>query len=193
MRDGGVGLCPFCRTQTPTTDEEVNEQYKKRMKLDDAGAIYDVGCHYHNGDHGLPQNYNKALELWHQAAELGNRKSYYSIGAAYYCGNGVERDEKKAKHYSELAAMRGHVKARHNLGVLELNAFNMDRALKHFMIAAGCGDNDSLKNIKWMIMNGYVAKDVYANALRAYQAYFNEIKSPQRDEAAAFDDNYKYY
>ena len=26
-----------------------------------------------------------------------------------------------------------------------------------------------------------------------YQAGLNEIKSPQRDEAAAFDDNYKYY
>ena len=69
----------------------------------------------------------------------------------------------------------------------------MDRALKHFMIAAGCGDNDSLENIKQMFMNGGVTKDDYVKALRAYQANLVEIKSAQRDEAAAFDDEHKYY
>ena len=44
----------------------------------------------------MAQDYNKALELWHQAAELGNALSYCIIGAAYDCGRGVGRDEKKA-------------------------------------------------------------------------------------------------
>jgi ABC-type dipeptide/oligopeptide/nickel transport system permease component len=35
--------------------------------------------------------------------------------------------------------------------------------------------------------------DDYANVLRAYQANLVEINSPQRDEAAAFDDSHKYY
>ena len=42
-------------------------------------------------------------------------------------------------------------------------------------------------------MNGHVAKDQYANALRYRQAYVNEIKSDQRDKAAVFKDSYKYY
>ena len=49
-------------------------------------------------------------------------------------------------------------------------------------------------------MNGYgqATKDVYANAFRSYQAYLVEIKSTQRDEAAAaggttFNDENKYY
>ena len=75
----------------------------------------------------------------------------------------------------------------------EGRAGNMDRALKHFMIAAGGGDNDSLKKIQQMLMNGDAMKDDYAKALRAYQACLNEMKSPQRDEAAAFNDAYKYY
>ena len=65
--------------------------------------------------------------------------------------------------------------------------------MKHYVIAAGCGDNESLENIKQMFMNGHAAKDDYAKALQVYQACLNEIKSPQRDEAAEADERYKYY
>ena len=191
-RDGGVGLCPFCRTPMPTAKEMIG-QMKKRMEVDDAEAIRNLACCYSDGLHGLPQDYNKALELWHRAAKLGKAKSYYSIGMAYDLGYGVERDEKKAVHYWELAAIGGHVVARHNLGVSEYDAGTMDRALKHYMISAGFGDNDSLENIKQMFINGDATKDDYAKALRVYQAYLVEIKSPQRDEAAAFNDEYDYY
>ena len=44
-RDGGVGLCPFCRTPMPT-DEELVEQYNKRMEIGDAEAIRNLGCCY---------------------------------------------------------------------------------------------------------------------------------------------------
>ena len=191
-RDGGVGLCPFCRTPTPTPERGV-EQYKKRMKLDDAEAIYEMGCFYHDGVYGLPQDHAKALELWHRAAELGRATSYYSIGNSYLKGNGVERDEKKAKHYWELAAMGGDIKARQNLGVSEWCAGNMDRAMKHFMIAAEFGNSVSLDIIKQIFMDGYATKDDYSEALRSYQANLVEIKSPQRDEAAAAHEIYKYY
>jgi hypothetical protein len=192
IRDGGVGLCPFCRTPTPA-DEEIIEQLKKRVEVDDAVAIYGMGCYYIHGQYGLPQDHAKALELWQQAAKFGNVKSHYSIGGAYHHGIGVERDEKKARHYYELAAMRGDVVARHNLGVLEGHAGNMERALKHYMIATGFGYTRSLENIKQMFMNGQATKDDYAKALRSCQANLVEIKSPQRNEAAAAHDNYKYY
>ena len=164
-RDGGVGLCPFCRTPAPDP-EELIEQYKKRMEVGDAEAIHSLGCCYSNGLHGLPQDYAKALELWHQAAELGNTASYFNIGNSYLGGNGVERDEKKAVHYYELAAMGGHVVARHNLGAIEYKAGNMDRALKHFMIAVGSGDTDALHAIQTLFMDGKATKEDYAKALR---------------------------
>ena len=191
-RDGGVSLCPFCRTPGPTSKESV-ELMKKRMEVDDAVAIYNLGCCYHDGLDGLPQDHAKALELWHQAGELGNTKSYYSIGVAYDLGNGVGRDEKKAKYYYELAAMRGHVTSRHNLGCFEARTCNWDRAFKHCMISAGIGYTNSLNAIRQMFMNGQATKDDYAKALRAHQAYLVEIKSPQRDEAAASIENFKYY
>ena len=191
-RDGGKGLCPFCRTPTPTLDEMI-EQYKKRVEIGDAQAIRDLGICYSNGLHGLPQDRVKGLELFHRSAELGHAVAYYSIGGAYDVGNGVERDEKKANHYWELSSMGGHVKARHNLGALEYRAGNMDRALKHLMIAAGSGYSRSLESIKLMFTHGYATKADYAISIRVYQANLIEIKSPQRDEAAAFDERYKYY
>ena len=69
----------------------------------------------------------------------------------------------------------------------------MDRALKHHMIAVKDGDNDSLNEIKEFYSNGHATKDDYTEALQSYQEYVSEIKSPQRDEAAAYSDRYRYY
>ena len=47
--------------------------------------------------------------------------------------------------------------------------------------------------IQQMYRDGYATKDDYTKALQSYQAYLEEIKSIQRDNAAAFSDQYKYY
>ena len=195
IRDGGVGLCPFCRTPASTSDEEIIKRTKKRVEVDDAVAIYIMGCHYNKGSRGLPQNRANALELWNRAAELGVAEAYFNIGCAYDYGDGAaERDEKKAVHYYELAAMGGDIEARHNLGCSERDAGNYDRALKHFMISAGGGEKESLSAIQEMFKRGRATKEDYMDALRAYQAFLGEIKSVQRNEAAAFsEDYYKYY
>ena len=83
--------------------------------------------------------------------------------------------------------------ARHNLGVEEWKVGNMDRALRHYMIAVKDGNSGTLKCIKMLYSNGDATKDDYAKALRSYQAYLDEIKSDQRDEAAACKDYWKYY
>ena len=127
--------------------------------------------------------------MWHKAGKFG----YTNIGNAYYDGVGVERDEKMATHYYELSAMGGDSTARYNLGVGKYNAGNYDKAVKHYMIALRGGHTKALKRFQEMYMNGRVAKDHYANALRSHQAYLHEIKSDQRDKAAAFRDDYRYY
>ena len=194
MMDDDV-KCPFCRGALPViTDEEIMERYMKRVEVDDAEAIYNLGCCYHGGRRGLPQDLGKALELFHRAGQLGNASAYCNIGHAYIYGRGVEMDTKKAEHYWELAAMGGHVKARYNLGTLEENEDNMSRSLKHYMIAVGCGHDLSLKKMRELYVNGNASKDDYAKALRAHQKYIDGIKSPERDEAAAFDsERYRYY
>lgn len=186
-------LCPFCRTPATTTDEEMLNRYKVRMELNDAAAIHNIGGFHSMGMLGCPQNYAKALELWHRAAKLGYSVAYFTIGNAYMFGRGVEINKEKAKHYWELAAMCGVVEARHNLGIEEYEAGNVDRALKHYMIAVKCGFKISLKGIKELYMEGHATKDDYTNALQSYQSYLDDIKSNQRDEAATFKSDWKYY
>ena len=186
-------LCPFCRTPGIKYDEEMVKRYEKRIEMNDKNAMYNLGYLYSKGMFGLPQDHAKALELLHRAGELGSASAYYGIGIAYYDGIGVEVDLKKAAHYWGLAAMGGHAYASCNLGAYEVKKGNMERALKHLMFAAKEGDSDSLKNIKVLYSEGLATKDDYAKALRSYQAYLEEIRSDQRDEAAAFRDDYKYY
>ena len=69
----------------------------------------------------------------------------------------------------------------------------MNRALKHYMFAAGGGYNNSLKQIQKLYTNGHATKDDYAQALRAYQAYLVEIKSTQRDKVASAREDCRYY
>ena len=181
--------CPFCRTPAESSIEEFNERLPKLAELDDAEAIFTLGCNYRNGEYGFPQDDVKALELFVRAEELGCAKAYCNVGAAYY---NSRKDMKRANHYYKLAAIKGNAVARYNLAIAEENAGNMNRALKHYMIAAGGGDSDSLKQIQKLYTNGHATKDDYAKSLRAYQAYLAEIKRTQRDKAAAFDDE-KYY
>jgi len=184
--------CPFCRTPTPN-EEEMIKRTMKRMEVSDARAIYSLACYYNEGLYGFPQNYTKALELYHRAGELGHTEAYVSIGYCNIYGRGVEIDKKKAHNYYELAAMGGNVNARYNLGLEEVHAGNFDRALKHHMIASRSGRYDSLTEIKKLYSNGHATKEDYMKALQSYQEYLGEIKSKQRDEAAAANDLYRYY
>jgi len=178
--------CPFCRTVAPKSNEAAMKRLRKRVEVNDRIAIYNHGNFYRDGANGFPQDYTKALELWHQAAELGYAGAYCNIGYAYEVGGeGVEVDKKKAEHYFELAAMGGDVDARHNLGNNEMKTGNIDRALRHYMIAVRSGQSNSLGMIKHFYSSGQVAKDDYTKALQSYQTYLSEIKSKQRAEAAA--------
>jgi len=96
-------ICPFCRIPLPssTLDGEDAKRLNKRVEAGDPGAMYNLGCDYYVGKLGSPQNYEKALELWHRAAKLGYAKAYTNIGSSYNNGRGVEQDKKKGRHYLE--------------------------------------------------------------------------------------------
>ena len=110
--------------------------------------------------------------------------AYGSIADSYREGQGVERDMAKSKYNAELAAMGGHVIARHNLGCKEGNVGNTSRAVKHWMISAAAGDDDSLTGIRECFQNGHATKDDFEKALRAHKDAKDAMKSEQRDAAA---------
>ena len=61
------------------------------------------------------------------------------------------------------------------------------------MIATEGGFKNSLDHIKQLYTNGQATKEDYSKALQSYQTYLGEIKSKQRDEAAATREDYRYY
>ena len=195
MKKGAMkSLCLYCRVPLTSSAKELLKRYKKRMKLNDSEAFHQVGSEYRDGDMqtlGLPQNYEKAVELWKQAAALGSIMAHCSLGRAYYSGRGVESDVNKAVYHMAVAAIGGHELARYDLGVIEENKGNMNRAMKHYVIAARCGVDKSLKLVGEGYKAGYVTKDEYASTLRAYQHSCDEMKSEQREEAAKVQDWYR--
>ena len=183
----GKDLCPFCRTKPPTSGQEEIKRLKNLMDKGNAQAFFACGNHYHFGNTylGLPQDHQKANELYLKAGELGCAAAYSNLGLSYEDGYGVERDTKKAKHYWELAAMAGDKDARHNLGAVEAEAGKYERAMRHFLMAAKAGNGESLDGIKQGYSKGFVTEDDYEKTLRAYHERQKEMKSEERDDAAA--------
>eukprot|EP00984_Skeletonema_dohrnii_P010487 scaffold4091_cov85-Skeletonema_dohrnii-CCMP3373.AAC.2 len=99
---------------------------------------------------------------------------------------GVEKDEKKELYYLEEAAIGGHPDARYNLGCYEEENERIERAGKHWIIAANLGCDDSINALKECYADGKISKEDFAAALRGHQAAVDETKSQQREEAANF-------
>jgi len=188
MSEGGADLCAFCRTPNATTLDEHVKRTKSLTNKGNAEAYVQLAGHYADGVYGLPQDWNKAHELYLKAGELGCAAGYFNLGTAYRDGiRGVESDKKKAKHYYELAAIGGDIHARHNLAGIEGQAGNYDRAKKHLLIAARAGSEKSLDAVKEGFTKELMTKDEYANTLRAYHERQKEMRSDARDKAAAAD------
>ena len=137
---------------------------------------------YRTGQRGLVQDLDKAFQLLFRAAELGSAVAHLNIGYAYETGDGLELDVAKAVHHYEIAAVGGDLMARQNLGCMEVQAGNFERAQKHWAIAASAGDDYALDNVKKGFKLGQVTKDDFATILRAHQKSSDEMKSAHRDE-----------
>eukprot|EP00577_Skeletonema_sp_RCC1716_P025973 CAMPEP_0113411676 /NCGR_PEP_ID=MMETSP0013_2-20120614/22398_1 /TAXON_ID=2843 ORGANISM="Skeletonema costatum, Strain 1716" /NCGR_SAMPLE_ID=MMETSP0013_2 /ASSEMBLY_ACC=CAM_ASM_000158 /LENGTH=162 /DNA_ID=CAMNT_0000298057 /DNA_START=617 /DNA_END=1105 /DNA_ORIENTATION=+ /assembly_acc=CAM_ASM_000158 len=150
----------------------------KRVEANDPVAMCQMGRRrYSEGD------YDGAFEYFSKAAALGDIFAHNNLSVMYQKGEGVEKDDKKAVHHLEQAAIGGHPDARHNLGCLEGANGRDDRAVKHLIIAANLGHDESLENLKLIYREGRVSKEDFASALRGHQAAIDAAKSPQREAA----------
>jgi TPR repeat protein len=173
-------------------------QIHKRAELGDGEAYFQLGTmHYYGKDDlNVTKDEAKGVEYSLRAGELGCTKAYVLVAEAYKDGKGVDtnaQDDKKSRHYYELAAMGGNVRTRARLGYLESQRGD-NKAIRHWLIGCGHGSIGCLENIKRAYMRGLLGakKNGYEMALRMYQSHLEEIKSDQRDRAAAFHYEYKY-
>jgi TPR repeat protein len=148
----------------------------KRVKANDPAAMRHMGekC-YKEGD------YYDAFEYLTKAAELENTDAHAQLGMMYRKGRGVEKDEEKSVYHYEKAAIGGHPIARHNLATNEEENGNIERAVKHYIIAANLGHDKSMKELWKHYSHGNITKEDLDATLRTHQAAINAMKSAQRD------------
>jgi TPR repeat protein len=177
-KSGNIGKCPFCNSMIGgiTNDESV-EDLKKRVDVNNAGAIFMLGNLYEEGVRGVQQDYAKAMELYTRAADLGYSKAHHHLGNFYDEGG----DLKKAKFHMEAAAMAGDEVARSILGTMEAQFRNMERAVKHWMIAASAGSYDAMDNLLIAFNKGLVSRNAMDSTLAAYNNACGEMRSEARD------------
>jgi len=189
LREREQGLehrCAFCREPFPDTDEEHKKNYMHRMKANDPKAFCGMGqmCLYEGNDEG-------AFEYYTKAAELGDVAAHWNLSIYYNEGIVVEKNEKRAVYHWEKAAIGGHPFARYNLGNHEFRNRRIDRAVKHWIIAANQGFDDALDVVRQGFRKGYVSKEEYASTLRGHQAAVDATKSEQRDAAYVLSEQRK--
>ena len=170
-----IPTCPFCRHPVITDD---NKNEMKRVAANDPVALRQKGL-----GHARREEYDAALKYWTKAADLGDAMAHYNLSILYSEGKGVEKDYKKKIFHLEEAAIAGHPQARFNLGNHGHRNNEIDRAVKHWIISASLGLDESIQALKGYYKNGLVSKDDFAAALRAHKAAVDATKSPQREEA----------
>jgi hypothetical protein len=190
-------LCPFCRVPIETSRKERVSRLHNRVyaKQDDSNALAVLGFWYSEGKRKIvPQDIKHGIELLMRAIKLGSADACVSLGDAYNpllvesgMYPGVERNLFQSIHYYEMAAMRGHMKSRFHLGVLNTRFFfDISITFKHFQIAACQGLDEALKAVQIGYMMGAVTKDEFEATLRANYESNKAVNSIQRKEAEEF-------
>ena len=170
--------CPFCREPVPNTDEEVNKMAEKRIEANDPEELTEMGIRRCGEG-----RYTEAFKYWTKAAELKNVEAHYGLALLYAEGKGIERDLKKKIYHLEEAAIGGHYDARYNLACVEGKNGRIDRAVKHWVIAAKLGSDNAMKSLRGGFADGFVSKEDFEAALHGHQAAMDATKSSQRELA----------
>lgn len=126
LLDNGADENCVCNGKTPldfATNEEIitllkSKGAKTKAELEaEAEEWYTQGYYFFNGI-GVEKDYEKAVEFWEKAVELGNIEAHNSLAICYMYAYGVDRDYAKAFKLNEVAAKAGVANAQCNLGFL---------------------------------------------------------------------------
>ena len=174
--------CPFCRRPCVSgvgediMDDIIMKDFMKRAAANDPLTLCVLGKMA-----GQDEDYDSAFKYFTRAADLGDADAHNSLSIMLHLGL-IEKDEKKEVYHMEEASIAGHPDARYNLGCHEARNGRIERAVKHWIIAANLGFDESITKLRQCFEEGYVSEEDFAAALRAHQDAVNATKSPQREE-----------
>jgi TPR repeat protein len=121
---------------------------------------------YHRGD------YATALREWQPLAEQGQAVAQYQLGLLYANGQGVTKDDAKARQWYEKAAAQGHVEAQVNLGILLMYARGGQQdykmAVYYLRLSANQGNDLAQRRLGQMYERGDGVQQDYVKAYMWY-------------------------
>ena len=136
-------------SQTPVEPKSVDELITEALKYD------------------KEKQYEKSLQLYLMAADLGSALAQNNVGYSYLFGEGTAKDFAKAVYWFEKSAAQNFAGAYNNLGLCYSNGFGVVqdkyKALECYQKAADLGSKKALENIE---------------AIKKYLELHPEIKKP---------------
>lgn len=190
-------ICPFCRTQCPSTQEWVR-QIEAKASQNDAFVMCELGGIFGRGKYGVPKDELRALDCYIRAAELGSASACSQIGRHYEFGNGDNKDMGRSAFFYRAGALRDSIVARHDLGCWEYNAGNYEIGIRHWKIAAEAGSQISLNQLKRIFNAGgkvygkeCISKGDMDKIYRACHMAQEEVNSEEREKHSRFEDEWK--
>ena len=87
---------------------------RQATRMDKAVALRNEARTYEHGE-GVKKAPAKAVQLYCEAARLGDAEAQYSLGWMYANGRGMQRDDAMAAYFFQMAAKTGHPQAQRML------------------------------------------------------------------------------
>lgn len=136
---------------------------------------------------GKQDDFQKAIEYFEKAKNLGNIAAINSLGLCYHYGLGTEKDLDKALKLYKEAANKNYVYALNNLGLYCESQKNYDEAYSYFLKSANLNESFACNRIGEYERNRGNKK----NALKYYQ---KALESSLRETSIwAYYNIAKYY
>jgi len=152
--------------------EEAVKCYRKTAELGDAGAQFNLGVCYANGD-GVDEDKEEAVKWYRKAAKRGNLSAQFNLGECYKDGTGVAKSDKKAVKWYRKAAVQGNVKAQNSLGFCYYDGIGVSidykKAVKWHRKTAEQGDAWAQNSLGFYYYNGLGVDEDKEEAVKWYR------------------------
>ena len=176
-----IMVCPFCRAEDPTNDNEILKRLWTRIdEYKDPKAMHHLGVYYMKGEYGLSKNLKKAEELQQRAYDLGDPA--YGLAELY---TKHIPDQARMMKYLQEGVERGNTHCMNKLAICAAKSRNHEEAKRQFMTAARSGDAVAMSNlmVNYRSPGSVVSKEDLVTTLRAHKAVNDKRKSEPREYA----------
>ena len=133
---------------------------------------FELALSYYNGTGDIQQDYQKAYDLFLDAAEHGHVGAQSYLGRMLSMGEGVEKNYEESVKWLKRAAESGDADAQNRLGVRCNSGQGIEKdsteAAKWFTLSAEQGHIKALNNLGVLYMHGDGVKQDYSKSLELF-------------------------